>query len=311
MRIQIARLNSDFTSGWVRDDLRRWGVHTNYLTTIPSGPVPVIIEWIYENEQGKRLHRYSFTCPTCGSRKPSYKPVHTAAIKKILLQMPPTDVFFFDRLSRSALLLAQHCRERGALIIFEPSGVGDRALLTKALSLSHVLKYSHDRLGGQIDARMTKELLLEMETFGQEGIRFRSSLPRATTGWKQIDAYPVELLKDAAGAGDWFTAVLIHQLGRRGLRGFVATARRRLLTALSLAQAAAAWNCGFEGPRSGMYTTTATSFWRAVQSTVAGEGKVAGTGVGSAATRRLVAINGACLQCQATHAVVGAPSRSR
>src|SRR5436190_16874543 len=42
----LARLNGDFTSNWVRDDLRRFGVHTDFLSLPPTNPAPVIIEWI-------------------------------------------------------------------------------------------------------------------------------------------------------------------------------------------------------------------------------------------------------------------------
>src|SRR5438132_1542214 len=42
----ISRLNGDFTSRWVCEDLERWGVHTDYVSLEPTGPVPVIIEWI-------------------------------------------------------------------------------------------------------------------------------------------------------------------------------------------------------------------------------------------------------------------------
>ena len=55
-------------------------------------------------------------------------------------------MFFFDRVSPGALHLARACAERGAIVFFEPSGVGNATLFRQAWEVAHVVKYSHERL---------------------------------------------------------------------------------------------------------------------------------------------------------------------
>lgn len=268
----LARTNGDFTSRWVRDDLSRFGVHTDYLSLEPTGPVPAIIEWLGTKKDGTPSHKYSFVCPTCGSRKPGHKPVPAKVAKSLVATISIPDVFFFDRVSTAAVLLAHEFREKGSLIVFEPSGVGDPKLFAKALALSHILKYSTDRLGDSIGAHRRDTVALEIETMGSRGLRFRSHLPACKTrGWKHLDANPVMQLKDAAGSGDWLTATLLDRIGRAGAAGFKRTGEKTLLAAFRFAQGAAAWNCGFEAPRGGMYGTHADQFVREVDAIVNGE----------------------------------------
>src|SRR5262249_50866662 len=138
-------------------------------------------------------------------------------------RLPAARVFFFDRVSRGALLLARACAERGAVVVFEPSGVGDPELFREAWGLAHVVKYSHERLRDIADLDLTraqrKGILLEIETLGADGLRYRSRLPRARTkGWEILGAFAVGVL-DAAGSGDWCTAGVLDKLARGGLSG--------------------------------------------------------------------------------------------
>lgn len=253
----ISRLNGEFTSQSVRKDLTRWDVHTDYLSLHPASPVPVIIERISAGKDGRPTHRYSFACPICGTRNPGYKAVLATAAAKLLPVIEIPEVFFFDRVSRAALLLAGHCREQGAVVVYEPSGVGEPNLFREALSLAHVLKYSVERLGDAIKNYDRDTVLLEIETQGDAGLRFRSRLPAFKTGgtWESLAPFSVPDLRDAAGAGDWLTAVLLDRLVRPGYASLIKTTKRKLVGALRFAQAAAAWNCGFESPRGGMYAS--------------------------------------------------------
>lgn len=295
----ISRLNGDFTSRWVREDLERWGVHTDYMSLEPTGPAPVIIEWINEDKQGRRSHRYSFVCPTCGSRKPAHKPVLASAAKQLVPKIHEPDVFFFDRVSRASVLLARHSRENGAVIFFEPSGVGEPKLFREALSLAHILKYSSDRMGDVMPGYPRKRVLLEIETKGAAGLRFRSRLSSyKTTGWEHLDALPVPKLKDAAGAGDWLTAMLLDRIARPRSAGFEQTTKKTLLDALRIGQAAAAWNCGFEAPRGGMYCCSdAASFAAEVQTISSGKRPTVVAANDVTPREKDSPLNVACLKC--------------
>ena len=93
----------------------------------------------------------------------------------------------------SALDLAKVSNDLGALIVFEPSGIGDPKLFREAWSLAHVIKYSHERLRDIADLELGQSdhigVLLEIETLGADGLRYRSRLPKiAANGWQPVDA---------------------------------------------------------------------------------------------------------------------------
>ena len=67
-------------------------------------------------------------------------------------------------------------------------------------------------------------------------------------------------LKDAAGAGDWCSAGIIHLLGRSGRRGFEKADANDIDAALSFGQALAALNCYYEGARGNMYRISKRKF---------------------------------------------------
>lgn len=258
----IARLNGDLASKHILEDLRRWGVHLEFTSCKPLCDTPVIIQKIKQSKSGQGQHRFHFRCPKCGACYPTYKPVYTSTIKQIVPKIKSPKVFFFDRVSRGALVLAEVCAEQGALVVFEPSAVGDRRLFKEALNVAHILKYSNDRIQGAPGTYTKKtNLVLEIETQGFEGLRFRNMLKRGSKKeWQHLAAYEVTKIKDAAGAGDWCTASIINIVGRDGLAGLREVTDAELIEALRYGQAAAAWNCGFEGARGGMQSGSLTAF---------------------------------------------------
>jgi fructokinase len=167
--------------------------------------------------------------------------------------------------------------ESGALVVFEPSGIGDAKLFREAWSLSHVVKYSNDRLRDIADLNLNSsirnDLLLEVETLGASGLRFRSRLPHASSAhWKTLQVIPAQEFKDAAGSGDWCTAGILHKLTRGGLRGFRRVDEERLEAAIRYGQALATWNCAFESARGGMYEVSKYQFERQIRSLQNGKG---------------------------------------
>lgn len=267
-----ARLGDEPTARLVCEDMGRWGVRLGYVTTDAEGSTPVIIQQIRRSPSGEAVHSFSCRCPLCGSHLPAYKPVRASTVAQLLPQLPPVQVFFFDRTSRGALQLARHCAEHGGLVVYEPSGVGDLGLFLEALSLAHLVKYSHERMA---EAGETIEEadgpLLVVETLGRDGLRFRSRIDRCRRRkWGQMEAFPVKNAQDTAGAGDWCTAGLIHCLGQEGLTGFLHTGSSHLVEALRFGQALAAWNCLFEGARGGMYRVTSDQFQSTVRDILRG-----------------------------------------
>jgi fructokinase len=161
------------------------------------------------------------------------------------------------------------------VVVFEPSGVGDLGLFCEAWRLAHVVKYSHERLRDLADLELTRAdreaVLLEVETLGSGGLRYRSRLPGSRMrGWQTLEAVHAPEVKDAAGSGDWCTAGLLDKLARTGLAGLKRAPAEKLREAIRHGQALAAWNCGFEGARGGMYEMNPSEFCEQVERIASG-----------------------------------------
>jgi fructokinase len=285
-------------------DLASWQVATEFVSVDDGGSTPVIIERIARRPGGEPYHTFSWRCPGCGARLPGYRPVLATTAQALAGKLPPSQVFFFDRVSRGTLHLARAGAGWGAVVVFEPSAVGDPDLFREAWALSHVVKYSHERLRDIADLEFMRSdregVLLEVETLGPEGLRFRSRIPRARTGgWRRLAAFTPEVFRDAAGSGDWCTAGILHRLARGGLRGLQSVSNDRLQDALRYGQALAAWNCGFEGARGGMYQVNRVTFERQVgKIRKGGEAVPARSGEEAAAAANL--IGRFCPSCKGT-----------
>jgi fructokinase len=254
----ISRLALGRPSELLQQDLRRWKVATKFVTATVDGSTPIIFHRIGQRASGEPFHSFSWRCPACGAHLPGYKPVLATHAEALTESIPAAQVFFFDRVSRGALLLAKNSSDQGAVVAFEPSGVGDPALFREAWSLAHVVKYSHERLRDIADINLVASerqgVLLEIETLGEDGLRYRSQLPHAKTGgWVRQSAFKVDHLKDAAGSGDWCTAAVLRKLARGGLNGLRRASGAAVVDAISAGQAWAAWNCSYDGARGGMY----------------------------------------------------------
>ncbi|MFP5262008.1 MAG: carbohydrate kinase family protein [Blastocatellia bacterium] len=268
----LSRLNGDTASERVKSDLTKWGVRLDFAESQPAAQTPIIVQQIRKNMAGEPFHKFSWNCPGCGAGLPSYKPLHASAARQIATRMNDPKVFFLDRVSRGALILAEASRQKGALIVFEPSGVGDARLFQEAVALAHVLKYSNERRKQMADIGPTDGALLEVETLGQEGLSYRSSLDSCRTdGWQHLEAYQAHAVKDTAGAGDWGTAGIIHCLGQGGLEGFQSITAPTLQDALRFGQALSTWNCRFEGARGGMYSIDKETFRSDIQNILSGQ----------------------------------------
>jgi fructokinase len=246
----VARLNGDKASRLIRRDLRKWNVRLDFVDQAPRTKTPIIVHRIRRDA----THGFSKSCPECGTWFPSFTPITTQngweLIDRILSPMMPAPrVFFFDRVSRAALLLADACAARGALIVFEPSSLGDPKLFDEAIARADIMKYACDRLPRFSARRVTRTgPVLEIETLGAGGLRYRA---RNLSGaeWRHLPAIAPPAVADTGGAGDWCMAALLSRLGHKGSAGFYRISKRKLKKAFQFAQATAALACAYEGAR--------------------------------------------------------------
>jgi sugar/nucleoside kinase (ribokinase family) len=257
----IARMNTDPASERVKDDMRRWGVHLDFASCSPTCHTPIVIQQIRIGRDGVPTHRFSWSCPQCGRWLPGFKAVTLSAIDVVAPKLAGTTVFFMDRLSRSTLTLAARASAKDAVVVFEPSGRSDERLFSEALELAHIVKYSDERM--RIADRAMQSgtaTLVEIQTLGPRGLRYRHRLGRKLSDWLHLDAVKAPRLADTCGSGDWCTAGILSRAAAGGQLGLRDGGADALLQALQYGQALAAWNCGFEGARGGMYALNRATF---------------------------------------------------
>lgn len=294
--VPISRLSRDPAGELVREDLAKWGVHLDLLDCEPRAATPIVVEEIYQKRSGLPAHRYLWTCPHCGAYLPQFRAVHAKSVDQILTSADSPSVFFFDRVSRAAIDLAQVFSEKGAVIVFEPSGSSDPRLFREALRLCHVLKYSSQRAHAFSDLLKSSAAWLEIETLGEDGLRYKTTLPLChQSGWTNVTGFDVEEVKDAAGSGDWCTAGVLSKLAQHGQAGFAVTSQASLDSALRYGQALSAWNCRFASPRGGMYATTPADFNSAIAGIL--RGRVEPQQNNGRSTRRSEALARFCPTC--------------
>lgn len=241
----IARLDDGATSELISSDLKRWKVNERWLSLEPSAPAPVYIERLRHDKQGAIYHRFERYCPECGSRLPGYRAVTRSAIEPILKEIASSDVLYIDRPSSGAVMAATHVKGSDTLVMFEPSARGDERQMASLASLADIVKYSAERLTEE-DRDVIAEARppVEIETFGEAGLRFRTA-----TKWHELRA-PITTVRDTAGAGDWTTAGLLHQL--RGGAQMPSLSAEALRGSLAEAQAFGALSCRYPGARGAM-----------------------------------------------------------
>ena len=250
----IARMNSDMASKRVRADMAHWGVHLDHTDCAPTAHTPIVVQQIQRDPDGSPKHRFTWSCPYCGKWLPNFRPITVKMADDLTNAVREPSVFFLDRLSRGALNLARDASASGALVVFEPSASSPANLMLDAARIAHVVKYADNRLDAAPGVmERHSPTLLEVQTLGATGVRYRHHLTEPASDWMHLPAVQAPHVADTCGSGDWCTAGLLDHLARRGQRSFRSADDQDVRAALRFGQALAAWNCGFEGARGGMY----------------------------------------------------------
>lgn len=248
----IARLSNNHATEIILEDFSKFNVNTDLLTFSNDGETPVIIQRLLKDKFGNSKHKFEFKIPQTNKWLPQYKPVLAKTVEQIISKQSHSKVFYFDRVSRATINLAKYYRSQGALIIFEPSSIKDDKQFQECLEVTHILKFSDERIKNYQTIYEKPVTDLEVETLGASGLRYRM---KKFTGndWIVISANKLENIVDSAGAGDWCTAGIISHLGLNGEKSFLNSSKDDIENALINGQALGAINCLFEGARGIMY----------------------------------------------------------
>jgi len=231
-----AALHGDDPAGdHLRADLLRAGVSSRGLLRRPDSTTPVVIHEVCDGS-----HRFRFGCPECGRKFAQFRAIPIDFAERLVDSINRPDVLFVDRVSAAAVLMAEHIRDGGGLVVFEPSTPGSSPRFRRLLELAHIVKFSANRLDP------TSDLLdgspgANVYTDGANGAYWRQN----GGAWYHVPPYAVHAI-DAGGAGDWTTAALLDALPSLVPEE---VERSDLTAPLRYAQAVAALSCQVLGAR--------------------------------------------------------------
>jgi sugar/nucleoside kinase (ribokinase family) len=261
----IGRLQPDACSDLIVQDLQTCGVDTHLLHMNPTAPAPVIVERLRLDSAGIPFHSFSFSCPSCGERLPSYQPVTISSVHEHVAEILQNDVLFVDRASPGAVELATLFHAAGKIVVFEPSTSKIDHLLYKMLAVSHIVKYSHERFPELEETSWPSSRKLEVQTLGRGGLRFRYKGKTTLSLWQHLHAPKRNSVVDTCGAGDWSTAGLIELTCQTGLHDLDSLSKEKVLNALGFSQKLGSWNCGFAGPRGAMHSMSKSALLQEIK----------------------------------------------
>ncbi len=240
----IARLDTTEATQLILEDLEENNVNVSLVSQKENGSAPIIIHRILTDKYGNPKHRFEFRSPKTGKWFPNFKPVLSKMVTELQPNIPKADFFYFDRLSRSSIQLAEINKENGAAIFFEPSSISNEKMFAEALSIADIIKVSDERFPDYKDRFPSSNANLEIITKGSQGLEFRCK----GNEWIHLEPIKLEGLVDSAGAGDWSSAGIMKKLCIIGME-IQNLNNEEILGILNYGQKLGALNCLYVGAR--------------------------------------------------------------
>lgn len=240
--VPVAMVGHDFAGKRIKSEFDSLNADMRFLHTSQCVATPVVYQFPSE---GTKTHNFSFTCPYCGVKRSFVTNDDLSLPNTVLTEVELPRVFYFDRVTPWTLNLSKEYKQRGTLVVFEPSSLKvDRGLFQQAIKNSHILKYADDRID-LLEGFDRSSLDIEIQTSGASGLRFR--IPRSCETWYYQGALEINGVVDTAGAGDWCTAGFLHYLYQTD--NFFNWSVPLIKEALTYGQTLAALNCLYPGAR--------------------------------------------------------------
>jgi sugar/nucleoside kinase (ribokinase family) len=189
----------------IKDDLQKYGADVRFVKNSAHGGT-TLLRCTHKLDRNTGEHKTSFRATSPGSRFPKRKFLRVrdeapAFIEN--LDFTP-DIFFFDAAEAGLRYLAGELRKRGTLVYFEPENDADKQKFLKAVGLSDIIKFSHEKVSDmEFTAQYSDKLFIR--TLGADGLEFNL----CGQGWVKVDSVPNGNVVDWEGAGDWTTSQFI------------------------------------------------------------------------------------------------------
>ena len=197
----------------IKADLQRYGADVRFVENSENGGT-TLLRCTHKRDKMTGEHTTSFRATSPGSRFPKRRFIHVRdeapAFIEALDFVP--DVFFFDAAEAGLRFIADELHRRGTLVYFEPESDADKKKFVKAVEVSDIVKFSHEKVADLsfVDHYTDK---LFIRTMGAEGLEFNL----CGQGWIKVAAVPNDNVVDWEGAGDWTTSQFIACLCERDI----------------------------------------------------------------------------------------------
>jgi sugar/nucleoside kinase (ribokinase family) len=207
----IAHLDLSEQGHKIKEDLQRYGADVRFVENSAKGGT-TLLRCTHKRDKTTGERATSFRATSPGSRFPKRRFLRArdeAPAFMANLDFTP-DIFFFDAAEAGLRYLADELRQRGTLVYFEPESDADKSKFLKAVEVSDIVKFSHEKVSDiSFTARHTDKLFIR--TLGAEGLEFNLR----GQGWVKIDSILNDNVIDCEGAGDWTTSQFIACLCER------------------------------------------------------------------------------------------------
>lgn len=195
----------------IKSDLQRYGADVRFVENSAKGGT-TLLRCTHKRDKMTGEHTVSFRATSPGSRFPKRRFLRVrdeAPAFMENLDFTP-DVFFFDAAEAGLRYLAAELRKRGTFVYFEPESDADKNKFLKAIEVSDIVKFSHEKVGDTSFTSQYKDKLF-IRTLGAEGLEFNL----CGNGWNRVAPIANDNVVDTEGAGDWTSSQFIACLCER------------------------------------------------------------------------------------------------
>lgn len=241
----IVHLDQSEQGYLIKNDLQRYGADVRFVQNSANGGT-TLLRCTHKRDKMTGEHTTSFRATSPGSRFPRRRFLRVRdeapAFMENLDFVP--DIFFFDAAEAGLRYLASELRKKGTLVYFEPESDADKAKFLKAVEVSDIVKFSHEKVGN-LDFVAQNSDKLFIRTMGAEGLEFNL----CGQGWVKIDPVPNDNVVDWEGAGDWTTSQFIACLCEKDMLSLAQMTVESLRTCLEVACSTASRSVSYMGSK--------------------------------------------------------------
>ena len=209
----IAHLDLSEQGLKIKADLQRYGADVRFVENSASGGT-TLLRCTHKRDKTTGEHIVSFRATSPGSRFPKRRFIRVRDEAPVFIEKLDfvPDIFFFDAAEAGLRFIADELHRRGTLVYFEPESDADKKKFLKAVEVSDIVKFSHEKVADLsfVDHYTDK---LFIRTMGAEGLEFKL----CGQGWVKVAVVPNDNVVDWEGAGDWITSLLIACLCERDI----------------------------------------------------------------------------------------------